>query len=128
MALTRSMFKNACVATVALVPVFGWAQAPPTAPTAPVIDYPARVKSVATLKEQELQRWLANGQNELQMIVADTVRNRAIFQLLESPQSNPRQQAEVNDALFAIKNINDHFQEFFVLKKRTIPDSLADSD
>ncbi len=73
-----------------------------------------QLDSVATLKEQELRRWLSDGQNELESAIGDPVRNRNIFQLLADPDANPELQTAVNEALLAQKNITDHFREFIL--------------
>ncbi|MBI5928060.1 MAG: GAF domain-containing protein [Chloroflexi bacterium] len=72
----------------------------------------SQLQSVATLKEQELERWLSDGQNELQSVVADPVRNQKIFQLLSAPDADPVVRSSVNNALLAQKNVTNHFQEF----------------
>lgn len=74
----------------------------------------SQLESVATLKEQELQRWLGNGQNELESVIGDPVRNQTILQLLAAPDDTSELQAALNDALLAEKNISDHFREFIL--------------
>ncbi len=74
----------------------------------------SQLESVATLKEQELQRWLDFGLDEFRLIAADTVRHEAMLRLLDSPQPDPTTQATVGDELLALKNLTSHFQEFLV--------------
>lgn len=74
----------------------------------------SQLESVATLKEQELQRWLGDGQNELESVVADPVRNQNIYRLLSNPNEDSVRQSSINNALLAQKNVTDHFREFLL--------------
>ncbi len=72
----------------------------------------SQLESVATLKEQELQGWLKNGQNELQLVALDIAEDGVIFDLLQSSPENPNLQASVNTAMIQAQDVTDYFQEF----------------